>query len=85
MAKNFRDSHSTIDVEKIYKRTLAIISACWACVELVSGGTYFSLKNISSLTDHPSATFSGLCILNVIVLLSHVRHSDGTKNSISKR
>lgn len=41
MAKNIRNSHTTIDVEKIHKRKVAIISACWLCVELVPGEDEF--------------------------------------------
>lgn len=84
MAKNFRNSYPAVDVEKIYKRTMAIISARWLCVELVSGEIhFFTLKQTFRLTNE--RTFSGLLIFNVIVFLSHMCHSNGIEDSISKR
>lgn len=83
VAKDLGNSYYTIDVEKVYKGTMAIISTCWTCFELVSGKIIFLYVKTNIVVCTPRHL--GLLIFIVIVLLSHMRYTNGTKNSISKR
>lgn len=86
MEKDSGNSHSTVDVEKIHKGTVAIVSACRIRVQLVSGA-YFRFASAHQSPNYfsfLSFRCAGLLIPHVILFLSHMRHSDGPKNSISK-
>lgn len=84
MAKDSRNSHTSVDVEKIHKGKVATLPACRLCVELVSGGSFCQNQSIIRLCAIVISASTGLFITNVILFLSHLCHSNGPKNTISK-